>query len=273
MRLSKPSPIVVNLPDIESVPLTYRGMPYTIRGGLLGDGESNPKLTKSDAASSVYRSWGLSLAPSKASGYQVCSSASEGCVKSCLHFQGHARIFSSIHAGRIAKTIAFFEEREWFVDMLRYQLSGITRQCEQKGYTPAVRLNVVSDIQWESVFPWMFTEFSGVQFYDYTKHILRMLNWANGLLPKNYHLTFSRSEANDDSCLRVLKARGNVAVVFRQKSLPKKWRGTRVICGDKTDLRFLDPKGCVVGLYAKGTASKDASGFVVSNRRIALTTI
>ena len=36
-----------------------------------------------------------------------------------------------------------------------------------------------------------------------------------------------------------------------------------VIDGDKTDLRFLDPKGVVVGLYAKGPAKKDTSGFVI----------
>ncbi len=33
--------------------------------------------------------------------------------------------------------------------------------------------------------------------------------------------------------------------------------------GDKTDLRFTDPKGVIVGLYAKGKAKQDASGFVV----------
>jgi hypothetical protein len=37
----------------------------------------------------------------------------------------------------------------------------------------------------------------------------------------------------------------------------------RVIDGDRTDLRFLDPSGVIVGLYAKGNAKKDTSGFVV----------
>jgi hypothetical protein len=36
-----------------------------------------------------------------------------------------------------------------------------------------------------------------------------------------------------------------------------------VIDGDINDLRFLDPKGIVVGLVEKGRAKKDASGFVV----------
>ena len=36
-----------------------------------------------------------------------------------------------------------------------------------------------------------------------------------------------------------------------------------VVNGDESDLRFLDPKGVIVHLYAKGKARKDASGFVV----------
>ena len=39
--------------------------------------------------------------------------------------------------------------------------------------------------------------------------------------------------------------------------------GFRVIDGDKDDLRFLDPKGVVVGLKVKGKAKQDKSGFVI----------
>ena len=42
---------------------------------------------------------------------------------------------------------------------------------------------------------------------------------------------------------------------------PKK--GKKVVDGDKNDLRFLDPKGVVVGLRAKGPARQDQSGFVI----------
>jgi hypothetical protein len=45
---------------------------------------------------------------------------------------------------------------------------------------------------------------------------------------------------------------------------PKHLYGLPVISGDDTDLRFLDPKGVVVGLVAKGDAKYDRSGFVVS---------
>jgi hypothetical protein len=53
----------------------------------------------------------------------------------------------------------------------------------------------------------------------------------------------------------------NVAAVYL--TVPETYIGRTVINGDETDLRFLDPKGVVVGLKAKGKAKKDTSGFVV----------
>jgi len=55
----------------------------------------------------------------------------------------------------------------------------------------------------------------------------------------------------------------NAAVVFRDK-LPETFKGLPVVDGDKDDLRFLDPKGVIVGLIAKGKKAKaDTSGFVI----------
>jgi hypothetical protein len=45
--------------------------------------------------------------------------------------------------------------------------------------------------------------------------------------------------------------------------MPEFWNGFKVINGDASDLRILDPKNVVVGLTAKGDAKKDKSGFVV----------
>jgi hypothetical protein len=44
--------------------------------------------------------------------------------------------------------------------------------------------------------------------------------------------------------------------------MPAEYLGRPVFNGDESDLRFLDPKGVIVGLYAKGRAKKDSSGFV-----------
>jgi len=136
------------------------------------------------------------------------------------------------------------------------------------------RLNILSDIMWERENPRIFTEFPNIQFYDYTKHYLRMVRFCQKELPKNLHLTFSWSGENRDKCIDILKRRGNVAVPFGvkyhggvYKPLPKKFLGFKVIDGDMTDLRPLDEKGRngrIVGLRAKGKARKDfTSGFVV----------
>ena len=83
----------------------------------------------------------------------------------------------------------------------------------------------------------------------------------DGKLPKNYSLTFSRKENNQDACKRVLSRGGNVAAVFRD--VPEKWEGKACFDGDASDLRFLDPRGVIVALKAKGKAKQDLSGFVI----------
>ena len=81
-------------------------------------------------------------------------------------------------------------------------------------------------------------------------------------LMKNYHLTFSRSECNDNETKKLLSLGANIACVFRD-GLPKSWQGREVIDGDETDLRFLDGQNKIVGLVEKGLAKKDETGFVL----------
>jgi hypothetical protein len=100
------------------------------------------------------------------------------------------------------------------------------------------------------------TAFPDLQWYDYTK----IPNRRN--LPPNYHLTFSLSESNADLAQKVLATGMSVAVVFDSKKFPATFWNTTVVNGDTSDLRFLDPKGVIVGLSAKGPAKKDTTGFV-----------
>ena len=125
-----------------------------------------------------------------------------------------------------------------------------------------VRLNVVSDVAWEREYPGLFADFPTVQFMDYTKDICRILDPDR---PANYHLTFSRSEANEADCHRALAAGHNVTVVFRKPPFPATFWGYPVIDGDRNDLRFLDPAPCIVALKAKGGARRDTTGFVLQN--------
>jgi hypothetical protein len=187
----------------------------------------------------------------------------------------------SINPARVAKTQRYFENRGAFMVELVRDIGAFVRHCAKLSVKPAVRLNGTSDIQWEvghpvvragTLYASIFEAFPEVQFYDYTKIMKR----AYRQLPVNYSLCLSYSGANFAYGQSVEKAGEetglNIAVVYRTKALRDAamngadnglWSHRTVINGDETDMRFLDPKGVIVGLYAKGPAKKDTSGFVV----------
>jgi hypothetical protein len=211
-----------------------------------------------------YETFVLYLAPGKVSGYQVCPMASKGCLDSCLFSAGYGKM-DYVRNARIKKTKLFFEDRDKFMSFLVSDIKAAVRSAKRKGLTPAIRLNGTSDIRWENygvvcsdtgkVYPNLMTMFPDVQFYDYTKLPNRKR------IPENYHLTFSRSEENDNLLTKAIKNGLNVAVVF--DSLPETYMGLPVYNGDSDDLRFEDPRSVIIGLKAKGDAKKDVSGFVI----------
>jgi hypothetical protein len=194
----------------------------------------------------------LHLQPSKT----LCPFSSPGCFESCLNTAGMGK-FTNVQLARAKRSEFYHNDTLEFFKLLRYELTQFVAYAKYIGLKPCVRLNGTSDIILEKKqgFKNLLKEFHSVQFYDYTKVPGR------DNLPKNYHLTFSRSETNESQCLAELKRGNNVAVVFDR--LPTTWHGYMVICGDNDDLRFLDPKNVVIGLTAKGKAKKDLSGFVV----------
>lgn len=201
----------------------------------------------------------LYLAPADESGYEVCPMASKGCRKACLNKAGMGA-FSNVQAARIAKTRWYFEDRGAFMAQLVAEVRAFIRKAIKLGLIPVVRLNGTSDIPWERVSVEgqlnIMSLFPSVQFYDYTKRHNRRD------LPANYHLTFSLAEDNDPRA-RVAASNGaNIAVVFRNDKFPTTFMGMPVVDGDADDLRFLDGRGVVVGLKAKGPAKKDFTGFV-----------
>ena len=236
---------------------------------LLTKPDSNPKIAKGMKRGVM--TFALHLAPANLSGFEVCPMRSAGCTQACLNTAGRGR-FDNVQLARIARTKLYFNDRHAFMNQLVKEIHAAKRYAEKRGYDLAVRLNATSDIPWHRVTfqHWgetfnLMEYFAEVQFYDYTKVAKRLISEQ---LPANYHLTFSRCEDNAKSVQDVLQAGGNVAVVFRDKALRNHaiatgFLGFPVIDGDETDLRFLDPRGVIVGLYAKGKAKKDTSGFVV----------
>ena len=217
----------------------------------------NPKLLKGEKKG--YMSFVLHLAPADLSGYETCPKRTAGCSAACLNTAGRGGMFkpggtNTIQEARKRKTRMFFEQRDEFLATLKKDIELGIKQAEKKGMTPVFRLNGTSDIAWEKY--GIIEQFPNVQFYDYTKMRNRKVKHLT-----NYHLTFSKADGNDMD-VRLAAADGmNVAVVFDK--LPASYIGKSVVDGDDTDLRFLDPKGVVIGLKAKGRARKDTSGFVV----------
>lgn len=215
------------------------------------------------AASDRSKEWG---------GGNTCPMASPGCREACLGHTAGRLQFGTSQAAQIWKTYLFFNEPDRFFQLLGEDIQRHVTWCRGKGLKPAVRLNGSSDIVWEArpEYVELFAAFHDVQFYDYTKIPSRFTRFQGPGLrnrpptmrqPKNYHLTFSRSETNDAAVRDVVRAGGNVAVVFGGE-LPETYLGRPVIDGDETDLRFLDPRPCVVGLSVKGHV-RDETGFVV----------
>lgn len=200
-----------------------------------------------------YKTAIMYLAPFNLSGVNICPMAEMAkCHAPCLNTAGRGAM-SNVQKSRLAKTEMFLRDRSNFFAQLRKELKAFQKKCAKDDYKPAVRLNGTSDIRWELF--GIMDEFPDIQMYDYSK----ITNRKN--LPRNYHITWSFSGANRKYA-QMRPDHLNWAVVF-DGEFPDTFLGRKVVNGDETDLRFLDPDGVVVGLKAKGKARKDTSGFVV----------
>jgi hypothetical protein len=220
---------------------------------------ANPKIQKGTKLG--YLSFILHLAPADLSGYETCPKRTAGCTAACLNTAGRGGMFKRgettnvIQRARIRKTQQYFEQRDQFLADLEADIRKAIKFAEKQGLKPVFRLNGTSDL---SVEKWGIIEkFPGVQFYDYTKVLGRKV----AHLP-NYHLTFSKADGNDSDVAEALLQGMSVVAVYDE--IPK-----GVPSADETDLRFLDPKGTLLGLKAKGKAKKDYSGFVIRMKEVA----
>jgi hypothetical protein len=230
------------------------------------------------------------LAPHSLSGKDLCSHASIECIKHCLGWHsGQAAMvkneaeLNNVRQSRIDKAQRFMRDRKNYMHDVIISIANEAKKAKKEKMQLCVRLNGSSDIAWEGiavaidaklalrlmhqfnrlfrigVYKNIMTLFEELQFVDYTKNASRLYR----ALPKNYHLTLSRHEKNENEAIKALNDGFNVAVIFDQ--LPNHWNGFPVINGDQHDLIHLHPQGGhVIGLVPKGNKLKKSnSGFVV----------
>ena len=225
---------------------------------------ANPKIQK--GTKQGYLSFILHLAPADLSGRETCPKRTAGCTAACLNTAGRGGMFKKgentnmIQKARIRKTQYFFEARDYFMQDLYNDITKAIKFAAKQGLTPVFRLNGTSDLSWEKYTindKNIFELFPTVQFYDYTKVLGRKVKQY-----ANYHLTFSKADGNDSDVAEALLQGMSVVAVYDK--IPE-----GVPSADETDLRFLDPKGIMLGLKAKGRAKKDYSGFVIRLTEVA----
>lgn len=231
---------------------------------LLG---SNPKVEKSPDTDEKYLVQILHLAPSWAALFNTCSMATLGCGTNCLNESGHGQLHMvadgvhHVHVARVIRTLIWFRFRDQFKAKFQREIESQRVKAYRLGATPVVRPNGTSDLRFESLWPELFSHNPDFVLYDYTKDKGRNVDHI-----PNYSLCYSVSENTTQTDIDAAFGNGlNCVVVLRLKkgqSKPALWQGRPMIDGDSHDLRFLDPKGVFVGLYAKAAAYGDQTGFV-----------
>ena len=232
---------------------------FNYLGGLKKSAKMMKSYTHNVATYCVY------LAPANMAGrtkkgtrINVCP-MSQHCKELCLNSAGHnkADILSNgkenikqslINISRIKKTKLFYNDRDLYMDILIHEINRDRSYAERHGMEFSVRLNGTSDLSPEimkkdgknilEIFP-------DVQFYDYTKvyNRTKLMKFY-----PNYDITFSYDGYNWDQCEQFLNDGGKVAVVFDSETMPKIYKGYKVIDANGYDMRYLDPKGCIMGL-------------------------
>ena len=209
----------------------------------------------------------LYLAPANYSvplgGMEVCAPSAStrcSCRKGCLGTISGRLTMSSARKAQIWKTLLLTQDPQLFWDMAANEIWNHERLCHRKGKIPAVRLNGSSDLPLSCTVN-LAAQFPKVHFYDYTKRLSSILYLAlrrdrnptdKAYSLQNVDLTFSWSRAHNHKALHAIAKGFNVAVVF-EKTIPETFLGWPVIDGDVSDVRFVDPVPCIVGLRWKGS--------------------
>jgi len=206
---------------------------------------------------------GLPLAPSGASGRNVCQHSTDACRAACVTWFSGRKVQQAVRKAAIARTMFFFEYQEAFFGLLRAELGIELAKAQMANERLYFRPNESSDIPWErfSDFPWL------TACYDYSAihgRVLKSLAWD-----LDYQLTLSIKETTTVTQARsVLDCGGNVACVVDTTYNPQQrkygvlpsvvsigGKEYQTVDGDLHDLRRreIDGVGKVVLLRLKGT--------------------
>jgi len=221
---------------------------------LLDTNNANTKIKKTQDAfnksETKIRLASMSLNPSNTA---ICPMQDIAqCKAPCLNGAGMAKVFTSVKKARSAKTDFYLNDKENFIIQLKNELHNFETLCKKQNVKPYVRLNTISDIQWELKANGCIPQsFPNIQFYDYTKIAKRL-----GKTPDNYELMFSYSNAPDyqQSVRKALKTDVPISVVFFG-DMPTHFMGKEVINGDESDIVNLSHKNKIVGLKYKSVGA------------------
>ena len=150
---------------------------------LLDTSNGNTKIRKNNKDTKI-RVAGLSLYPNDS----LCPMRHVAqCAKPCLVSSGRGG-FDNVKNGRQAKTDFYMNDRTGFIKQLKKELTNFEKLCNKTGVIPYVRLNVISDIQWELETNGAIPQsFPNINFYDYTKRAARLLIKSRSLqTPSRY---------------------------------------------------------------------------------------
>lgn len=168
-----------------------------------------------------------------------------------------------IQQSRLRKTNMLCANPAFTLALISAEIDKAKAKAVRDGFAFSVRLNGTSDLDYRKIKlngKNIFELHPDVTFYDYTKGARRFVN-----KPANLHLTLSYTGRNWKECEALLKAGGNVAMIFnvgKKDAMPTSYAGYTVTDGDITDLRVDEAKGIIVGLRWKKIADKQMNDTV-----------
>lgn len=159
-----------------------------------------------------------------------CIGSSWACRRACLIGTGNNYTPYSFLV-KFAKSQALKNDPVAFCAALAMNAKMFQDTEAAAGRRAFVRLNMLSDLPWEVIFPDLFTLVDNVQYYDYSKIDVHTRNF-----PSNYDITYSFNGDNDAGCGRALEAGHRIAVVFVSPDPSRKSRKDRVTFEEAVDV-------------------------------------